>query len=252
MSGTEVSAHAAARTRSQPMCGLQRLPAARGVVLRTRSVPLQHSAGPKGSCRGPSHRRSLGTEGWCLHATDTVNGHVQSRCVRDVGRFCTSIRCARHILLLLPSTWLRVTGCFGYTGCRDPTSASRTGDDNSSGVGGSSDQSVTVNIAEQGGKIDPLGKVVKAPTGQDITLVVTSDADDEIHVHSDPEHEFEVAAGDQDKKFTFSGDTPGTIEVESHGLDVTILKLQVSQHTPPVRSRQHPDLPIPLGQMKSA
>ena len=43
-----------------------------------------------------------------------------------------------------------------------------------------------------------------------------------------PEHEFEVTAGDEEKEFTFSVDTPGTIEVESHGLEVTVLKLEVS------------------------
>jgi hypothetical protein len=100
--------------------------------------------------------------------------------------------------------------------------------DDSSDSDGSSDQSVTVDITEKDGKIEPVGKVVKASTGQDITLVVTSDVKDEIHVHSDPEHEFEVAAGDEEKEFTFSVDTPGTIEVESHGLEVTILKLEVS------------------------
>ena len=100
--------------------------------------------------------------------------------------------------------------------------------DDSSDSDGSSDQPVTVDITEKDGKIEPVGKVVKASTGQDITLVVTSDAKDEIHVHSDPEHEFEVAAGDEEKEFTFSVDTPGTIEVESHGLEVTILKLEVS------------------------
>jgi hypothetical protein len=102
--------------------------------------------------------------------------------------------------------------------------------DDSSDSDGSSDQPVpvTVDITEKDGKIEPVGKVVKASTGQDITLVVTSDVDDEIHVHSDPEHEFEVVAGDVEKEFTFSVDTPGTIEVESHGLEVTILKLEVS------------------------
>ena len=100
--------------------------------------------------------------------------------------------------------------------------------DDSSDSDGSSDQPVTVDITEKDGKIEQVGRVVKASTGQDITLVVTSDADDEIHVHSDPEHEFEVAAGDEEKEFTFSVDTPGTIEVESHGLEVTILKLEVS------------------------
>jgi hypothetical protein len=100
--------------------------------------------------------------------------------------------------------------------------------DDSSDSDGSSDQPVTVDITEKDGKIEPVGKVVKASTGQDITLVVTSDVKDEIHVHSDPEHEFEVAAGDEEKEFTFSVDTPGTIEVESHGVEVTILKLEVS------------------------
>ena len=100
--------------------------------------------------------------------------------------------------------------------------------DGSSDNDGSSDQPVTVDITEKDGKIEPVGKVVKASTGQDITLVVTSDVKDEIHVHSDPEHEFEVAASDEEKEFTFSVDTPGTIEVESHGLEVTILKLEVS------------------------
>ena len=101
--------------------------------------------------------------------------------------------------------------------------------DDSSGSGdGSSDQPVTVDITESGGKIEPVGQVVKASTGHDISLVVTSDAADEIHVHSDPEHEIEVKAGDQQQKFTFSVDTPGTIVVESHELDVTILKLEVS------------------------
>jgi hypothetical protein len=100
--------------------------------------------------------------------------------------------------------------------------------DDSSDDDGSSDKPVTVDITEKDGQIEPVGKVVPASIGQDITLVVTSDADDEIHVHSDPEHEFEVAAGDEDKEFTFSVDTPGRIEVESHELEVTILKLEVS------------------------
>lgn len=104
----------------------------------------------------------------------------------------------------------------GLTACRGGSSDS-----------GSSDKPVTVDITEKGGTIEPVGMVVEASTGQTINLVVTSDADDEIHVHSDPEHEFEVHQGDTEKTFTFSVDTPGTIEVESHVLEVTILKLEV-------------------------
>lgn len=97
-------------------------------------------------------------------------------------------------------------------------------------AGGSTGTStpVSVDITEKGEKITPVGQVVKVDVGQRITLVVTSDADDEIHVHSDPEHEFQVNSGDSEKDFSFSIDTPGTWEVESHVLEVTILKLQVS------------------------
>lgn len=86
---------------------------------------------------------------------------------------------------------------------------------------------VTVRITVQGGNVDPSGDTVEVEQGQDITLLVSSDAEDEIHVHSEPEHEFEVKAED-DQRFTFSIDDPGTYEVESHELEVVIVKLQVS------------------------
>ena len=85
-----------------------------------------------------------------------------------------------------------------------------------------------IDIFEDNGEITPDdAKVVKVGVGQEIQLNVTSDADDEIHVHSDPEHEFEVKAG-EDQKFTFTIDSPGTYDVESHELEVTLVKLQVS------------------------
>jgi hypothetical protein len=87
---------------------------------------------------------------------------------------------------------------------------------------------VIIEINEVAGQIHPDdGHVVKAAVGQEIQLNVASDVDDEIHVHSVPEHEFEVPAG-EDKTFTFTIDTPGTVTIESHGLDVVLVKLQVS------------------------
>ncbi len=86
---------------------------------------------------------------------------------------------------------------------------------------------VVVKITEQDGTIKPSGDTVKVEKGQEILLLVSSDAEDEIHVHSDPEHEFDVKAED-DQEFTFSIDDPGTYEVESHELGVVIVKLQVS------------------------
>jgi hypothetical protein len=120
--------------------------------------------------------------------------------------------CAIALALLVSS--LGLVACSG--GSDDSTSS------------GDSSAPVKVTITEKDGKITPIGKVVKVAPGQKIDLIVTSDVEDEIHVHSDPEHEYEVKAGAKPETFSFTIDTPGTWEVESHGLEVTLLKLQVS------------------------
>lgn len=93
--------------------------------------------------------------------------------------------------------------------------------------GGGSSPPVTVEITEEDGEITASQDVVEAERGQPIELVVSSDAADELHLHSDPEQEFEVEA-DDDQTFTFSIDTAGEYAMESHELDVTVFKLQIS------------------------
>jgi hypothetical protein len=89
---------------------------------------------------------------------------------------------------------------------------------------------VTITITEKGGEISPDdGHVVDVRKGQKVQIVVTTDKADEIHVHSIPEHEFEVEAGASAERLPpFSMSTPGRFVVESHGLDVTLVTLQVS------------------------
>ncbi|MDQ3094953.1 MAG: hypothetical protein M3Q82_03185 [Actinomycetota bacterium] len=86
---------------------------------------------------------------------------------------------------------------------------------------------VKVEITEERGEVTASQDVVEAERGQDIELVVSSDAADEFHVHSEPEQELTIEEGD-DQTFTFSIDTAGEYEMESHELEVTILKLQIS------------------------
>jgi hypothetical protein len=87
---------------------------------------------------------------------------------------------------------------------------------------------VSIRIRFRDGQLVAPATLVTAAVGQPIDLVVTSDSDQEIHVHSTPEHEYEVRAGARDEMFEFTIDTPGTIEVESHTLDALIVKIQVS------------------------
>jgi hypothetical protein len=62
--------------------------------------------------------------------------------------------------------------------------------------------------------------------GQKVTLHITSDAHETIHVHSEPEQEFEIGAGDDVEK-SFTIDQPGQVAVEAHHLGVTIVQLVV-------------------------
>ena len=87
-------------------------------------------------------------------------------------------------------------------------------------------EDVVVDIAIKDGKVTPQGDRVEVKAGQKVTLRITSDAHETIHVHSEPEHEFEIGAGDDVEK-SFTIDTPGQIAVEAHHLDVTIVQLVV-------------------------
>lgn len=87
-------------------------------------------------------------------------------------------------------------------------------------------KSVTVDVVVANGKITPVGKRVEAKVGEPINLRVTSDAAEEIHVHSDPEQSFAISAG-QSKTFTFTIDRPGKVAVEGHEIPVTIVELLV-------------------------
>ena len=83
---------------------------------------------------------------------------------------------------------------------------------------------VDVTIAK--GQVTPTNATLGAKVGQPITLRVTSDATDELHVHSSPDHKFEVAAA-PNQTFQFKVDVPGNVEVELHHLDRTIVTIQV-------------------------
>lgn len=87
-------------------------------------------------------------------------------------------------------------------------------------------QGTVVQIEIKDGKVTPQGKRVEVKVGGKVTLEITSDADEEIHVHSDPEHSYEVSAGKTITE-TFTVDRPGQIAVEAHHLDVTIVQLVV-------------------------
>jgi len=87
-------------------------------------------------------------------------------------------------------------------------------------------EGVVVDIVIKDGEVTPQGDRVDVEAGQEVTLHISSDAAEEIHVHSDPEHSYEVKPGDSVEE-SFTIDTPGQVAVEAHELDATIVQLVV-------------------------
>jgi hypothetical protein len=85
---------------------------------------------------------------------------------------------------------------------------------------------LVVNVTIAKGQVTPSNATLQAKVSQPITLRVTSDAVDELHVHSVPDHKFPVAVA-ANQTFQFGVDIPGNVDVELHHLDRTIATIQV-------------------------
>jgi hypothetical protein len=90
----------------------------------------------------------------------------------------------------------------------------------------SSDAGTVIDVFVDKGVATPINAEAQAVAGQPIVLQVTSDAVDSLHVHSVPEHVFDVAAA-PDQRFEFTVDIPGRVAVELHDLHVTVVTIEV-------------------------
>jgi hypothetical protein len=87
---------------------------------------------------------------------------------------------------------------------------------------------LVVDVTISKGTVTPTNGRWQAKAGQPIEFRVNSDADNELHVHSTPDHEFTVAPK-QGQTFQFTVNVPGQVEVELHRLGRTVGTVQVQQ-----------------------
>lgn len=83
---------------------------------------------------------------------------------------------------------------------------------------------VDINIA--GGTVTPTNGQAQGAVGKPVILRVSSDVSDQLHVHSVPEHTFQVEPR-RDQTFEFTVDVPGQVDVELHDLNRTVVTVQV-------------------------
>lgn len=133
-----------------------------------------------------------------------------------------------HALLAVTAATLLLAGC-GESG--DSPSAPAPSGSQAAGTTSMSDpqappEQLVVDVTIEGGKVTPTNEQLQAAVGEPIVLRVTSDAEDELHVHSTPEHSFDVGIGPA-QSFQFTVTVPGRVDIELHELHATIATIQV-------------------------
>ena len=85
---------------------------------------------------------------------------------------------------------------------------------------------LVIDVTIKDGKVTPTNQQLQSGVNEQIVVRVNSDAADELHVHSTPEHKFNVEAR-PNQSFQFSVGVPGKVDVELHHLDKTIATIAV-------------------------
>ena len=119
-----------------------------------------------------------------------------------------------------------VAGCGSSSGGTSPTAAEPVPSTDSTASVSAQPDILRMSLSIDGGTVEPTNQRLDASVGQTISMSITSDVTDELHVHSVPEHTFEIEPG-KDQLFTFTVDVPGQVDVELHHSDRTVATLVV-------------------------
>jgi hypothetical protein len=130
----------------------------------------------------------------------------------------------------LTATALLLAACGGSNGSGDAAGSSAAAPA-MTGAPQMSDQQapperVIVDVTIKAGQVTPTNEPLQAKVGDPIVVRVDSDAADQLHVHSNPEHTFDVEPK-SGQSFQFTVAVPGKVDVELHQLNRTIATITV-------------------------
>jgi hypothetical protein len=112
----------------------------------------------------------------------------------------------------------------GDAGTTSSPSATTGGSASSSPATGT-EQAVEISVAVTDGMVEPKPRRVEVARDSQVRLIVTSDVDDELHVHG-YEVEAELEAG-RPTTVELVADQTGIFEVETHETELELLQLEV-------------------------
>jgi hypothetical protein len=85
---------------------------------------------------------------------------------------------------------------------------------------------LVVDVDIKGGNVIPTNEQLQAAANEQIIIKVSSDVDDELHVHSTPDHTFKVEPK-SGQSFQFTVGVPGKVDVELHKANKIIATIAV-------------------------
>ncbi|MGE2735769.1 hypothetical protein [Mycolicibacterium vaccae] len=132
-----------------------------------------------------------------------------------------------HTALAVAAAAVLLVGCGSSSeSTQDTSGPAATSAAPAPAEGGPASDQVALDVSISGGEVRPTNEQLQAAVGQPIVIRVDSDAADELHVHSTPEHTFPVAVG-PDQTFEFTVEMPGRVDVELHNTHTTIATILV-------------------------
>jgi len=141
----------------------------------------------------------------------------------------TSTHRDKRLLALLFACALVLAGCGGGGGSVSTQSSSAP----ASTVNPSDMQNeqappdrLVIQVTIARGEVTPTNEQLETKVKNPIVVQINSDAADELHIHSTPEHTFKVEPK-SGQQFQFSVDVPGKVDIELHNAQKTIATVQV-------------------------
>jgi hypothetical protein len=85
---------------------------------------------------------------------------------------------------------------------------------------------LVIDVTIKGGEVTPTNAQFDANAKEPIVVRVNSDVADQLHVHSNPEHTFNIEPK-SGQSFQFTVDVPGNVDIELHQLNRTVATVTV-------------------------
>jgi len=143
----------------------------------------------------------------------------------------TSTLLSKRVLVLLAGGALMLAGCGGGGGTVETSQSAAPTTPSTVNPRDMTDQQappdrLDINVTIQGGQVEPTNLQLETKVKDPIVVRVKSDAADELHVHSTPDHTFKIEP-DKLQQFQFTVDVPGKVDIELHQLKKIIATVQV-------------------------